>query len=325
MKQPPRISAEYSYRATNATQEVFIQSAELQVGRKSYSFRRKGVKKAEYSITTDGKKLPFDAIPTGGLGLQVKLVFKGGLQPTNDEMRAHFLVENVTRNLSAELRRTLYLGPFRQGPLRKYTTRGSQPSEVGAAGESAVTMLANEFARSKAKHPNLTKVSNWISELGLGKQVIVQPVNKTDLVDVTVALSDGQSLPLPDLGYGVSQVLPVLVQCAFAPKNSTLLFEQPELHLHAGAARGLAKVFVDVIREKGAHIIAETHSRDLFLEVIQEVKAGRLAPQDVVLYDVIRKDGQSAFKEVHITRDHDGYCEADHPWAKGLEEPGGAV
>jgi predicted ATPase len=322
---PPRISAEYSYRAKNATQEVFIHSAELQVGSESYSFRRKGAKKAEYTITKDGKILPFDAIPTGRLGLQVKVVFKGDLLPTNEQMNAYLLVETVNKNLSAELRRTLYLGPFRQGPLRKYPTRGSQPSEVGAAGESAVTMLANEFARSKAKHPNLTKVSNWISELGLGKQVIVQPVNKTDLVDVTVALSDGQSLPLPDLGYGVSQVLPVLVQCAFAPKYSTLLFEQPELHLHSGAARGLSKVFVDVIREKGAHIIAETHSRDLFLEVIQEVKAGRLSPRDVVLYDVIRKDGQSVFREVHITRDHDGYCEVDHPWSKGLEESGGAV
>ena len=249
--------------------------------------------------------------------------FKEDAPPTNEEMSAYFLVDNVNRNLGVELRRTLYLGPFRQGPLRKYPTRGSQPSEVGSSGESAVTMLANEFARSRAKHPNLTKVSGWISELGLGKQVMIQAIKNTDLVDVTVALTDGQHLPLPDLGYGVSQVLPVLVQCAFAPKSSTLLFEQPELHLHEGAAKGLAKVFTDVIREKKAHIIAETHSRDLFLEVIREVKAGRLSPDDVVLYDVVRKDGKSTFREVSIIRDEDGHCEADHVWAKGLEKRGG--
>ena len=319
-KVPPVISAEYSFRAKNATQEVYIQSAQLRVDREVYHLERKAVLTADYTITTGGRKLPFTATPTGRLGLQVLMAYKENKQPSNEEMAAFFLADNVSRNLSAELRRTLYLGPFRQGPLRKYPTRGSQPTEVGAAGESAVTMLANEFARSKSKHPNLSKVSNWISQLGLGKRLQVQPVRKTDLVDVSVTLTDGVELPLPDLGYGVSQVLPVLVQCAFAPKNSTLLFEQPELHLHEGAAKCLASVFVDVIREKNAHIVAETHSRDLFLEVIREVKAGRLAPEDVVLYDVARHEGKSTFREVRIVKDADGHCEADHVWARGLEQ-----
>lgn len=318
---PPKICAKYSYRAKNATQEVYISAADLQVGNDKYIFRRKGVLKAEYDILVDGKKLPIEAVPTGRLGLQIKLAYKDeNSSPSQEELAAYFFVDNVNRNLSTELRRTLYLGPFRQGPLRKYPTRGSQPSEVGAAGESAITMLANEFARSRSKHPNLSKVSGWISELGLGKKVTIVPVKKTDLVDVTVDLPDGQSLPLPDLGYGVSQVLPVLVQCAFAPPESTLLFEQPELHLHEGAAKGLAKVFVDVIKEKQAHIIAETHSRDLFLEIISEVRAGRLSPDAVVLYDVVRQDGQSTFREVNITRDEDGYCEANHVWASALEK-----
>lgn len=179
-------------------------------------------------------------------------------------------------------------------------------------------MLANEFARSKKTHPNLPKVSNWISQLGLGTKVSVHPVAKTDLVDISLTLTDGAELPLPDLGYGISQVLPVLVQCAFAPKYSTLLFEQPELHLHEGAARKLASVFVDVIRDKSVHIVAETHSPHLFLEVIQEVKAGRLKPEEVVLYDVSRKNGSSQFREVKIEMYADGACEVDHPWTRGL-------
>ncbi|MCM8620629.1 MAG: AAA family ATPase [Candidatus Accumulibacter sp.] len=317
---PPCIQAEYSFRAKAKTQEVYIQKAELAVADQRYVFDRRGVSPTDYSISTDGKKLPFVANPTGRLALQVRMEFKKDQQPSNEEMAAFLVNENINRTLSTELRRTLYLGPFRQGPLRKYPTRGSQPTEVGAAGESAVTMLANEFARSKTKHPNLAKVSGWISELGLGKKLQVQPVAKTDLVDVSVTLNDGAELPLPDLGYGVSQVLPVLVQCAFAPKNSTLLFEQPELHLHEAAAKNLATVFLDIIREKSVHIVAETHSRHLFLEVMRQVSAGRISPDDVVLYDVTRGDGKSAFREVKIIKDEEGYCEAEHPWAKGLEQ-----
>lgn len=316
---PPCIQAEYSFRAKAKTQEVYIQRAELSIADQRYVFDRRGVSPTDYSISTNGNKLPFVANPTGSLGLQVRMELKQKQQPSNEELVAFFFTENINRTLSTELRRTLYLGPFRQGPLRKYPTRGSQPTEVGAAGELAVTMLANEFARSKTKHPNLAKVSGWISELGLGKKLQVQPVAKTDLVDVSVTLNDGAQLPLPDLGYGVSQVLPVLVQCAFAPKNSTLLFEQPELHLHEAAARKLATVFIDIIREKSAHIVAETHSRHLFLEVMSQVRAGRISPDDVVLYDVTRSDGKSTFREVKIIKTDDGYCEVNHPWAKSLE------
>lgn len=316
---PPCIHAEYSFRAKAKTQEVYIQKAKLSVADQRYVFDRQGVSPTDYSISTDGKKLPFMANPTGRLGLQVRIGFEQGQQPSNEEMAAFLVNENINRTLSTELRRTLYLGPFRQGPLRKYPTRGSQPTEVGAAGESAVTMLANEFARSKTKHPNLAKVSGWIRELGLGMKLQVQPMAKTDLVDVSVTLNDGAQLPLPDLGYGVSQVLPVLVQCAFAPKSSTLLFEQPELHLHEAAARNLASVFIDIIREKSVHIVAETHSRHLFLEVMSQVNAGRISPDDVVLYDVTRGDGKSNFSEVKVIKDDDGYCEAEHPWAKSLE------
>jgi len=155
--------------------------------------------------------------------------------------------------------------------------------------------------------------------MGLGRRIQVTPVAKTDLFDVSVTLDDGAKLSIPDLGYGVSQVLPVLVQCSFAQKGSTLLFEQPELHLHERAAKQLASVFVDVVREKGVHILAETHSPDLFLELIRQVKAGRLSPNEIVLYDVSRREGHSEFRKVEIEKDASGHCEVDHPWTRGLE------
>lgn len=262
--------------------------------------------------------MAFTATAVGRFSIQVRPTFENE-KSNHDEMATFFLTENVSRNLNSALRHTFYLGPFRQGPLRKYPTRGSQPSEVGAAGEAAVTMLANEFARSKTKHPNLAQVSAWISKLGLGQKLTVLPVAKTDLVDVSVTLPDGAELSLPDLGFGVSQVLPVLVQCAFAPKQSTLLFEQPELHLHDGAARHLASVFVDVVKNKNSQIIAETHSRHLFHELIREVRAGRISADSVVLYDVSRKDGASKFRKVCIDVDADGHCEVDHPWGQELD------
>lgn len=311
---------EISYKAKAAAQEIYIESAKMSLGQTNYEFKKKGRNSNELSITRDGKKLAFPALPDGRLGLRPQVQFKADKQPSQEEMEAFILSENVTNSLNKELRRTLYLGPFRQGPLRRYPTRGSQPTEVGSAGESAVPMLANEFSRSATKHPNLNRISAWISQMGLGEKLEVVPVAKTDLFDVSLTLSDGAKLSIPDLGYGVSQVLPVLVQCSFAPKGATLLFEQPELHLHEGAAKHLAAIFVDVVREKEVHILAETHSPHLFLELIRQVKAGLLSPEEVVLYDVIRKGGKSEFRKVEILKDADGHCEVDHPWARGIEQ-----
>ena len=121
--------------------------------------------------------------------------------------------------INTELTSVLYLGPFRQSPLRRYPTRGSSPTEVGAQGENTITLLANEFVQTKTR-PHLREVGKWLSALGLAKSVELARLGSSDLFDVKVKLADGANLPIADLGYGMSQVLPVLAQCSFAPRGS---------------------------------------------------------------------------------------------------------
>jgi hypothetical protein len=309
---------EASFKAKAAAQEIYINSATMSLGPSHYQFE-KIPKENGLHARLNGNSLPFTVLAQGRLALRPQVVFEGDREPTKEEMDAFMIGESVSGSLNAELRKTLYLGPFRQGPLRRYATRGSQPTEVGAAGESAVPMLANEFSRSRTKHPNLSRISDWLNRMNLGRKIQISPVAKTDLFDVSLTLADGAKLSIPDLGYGISQVLPVLVQCSFAPKGSTLLFEQPELHLHEGAARQLASVFVDVVQARQLHIVAETHSPHLFMELLRQVKLGRIKPEHIVLYDVARREGKSVFRKVEIQVDEEGNCEVDHPWARGLE------
>jgi len=202
-----------------------------------------------------------------------------------------------------ELRKTLYLGPFRQAPQRRYPTRGSNPAEVGAQGEATTTLLANEITRSR-RRTHIKQISAWLAMLGLGKSLGVTRVGRSDLFDVNVTLpKEGSAFPMADLGYGISQVLPVLTQCSFAPVGATLLFEQPELHLHQLASRPLMRVFIDTIREKGAHIVAETHAPELFAQLLTELRAKTIDLKDVAVYRVSRSEGKSIFKPVAIDPD----------------------
>ena len=71
---------------------------------------------------------------------------------------------------------------------------------------------------------------------------------------------------IPDVGMGVSQVLPVIVQLFYAPPGSVIIMEQPELHLYSNAQAGLADVIIDAIHARenyevrGIQLIIETHS-----------------------------------------------------------------
>jgi predicted ATPase len=166
--------------------------------------------------------------------------------------------------------------------------------------------------------PNLKQIGSWLNQMGLAKSVEVSRVGKSDLFDVNVTLSDDANLPIADLGYGMSQVLPVLAQCSFSPAKATLLFEQPELHLNHTAAKKLAGVFVSAAKAKDLHIIAETHSRELFLGLLDEIRAKRLKPADIAIYTVARKDGSSKFSKIGIEVDEHGNPDVYDPWDNHL-------
>lgn len=152
--------------------------------------------------------------------------------------------------------------------------------------------------------------------MGLANSLGVSRVGSSDLFDVNITLRDGKKFPLADLGYGLSQILPVLTQLSFCPETSTLLFEQPELHLHPLAARGLAPVFIDAVKRKKLHIVAETHAPEFFGQFVRELRANNFRREDFIAYLVKREGGCSKITEIEIDETFDIYS----PWRAGLSE-----
>ena len=98
------------------------------------------------------------------------------------------------------------------------------------------------------------------------------------------------SVDLPDVGFGVSQVLPVIVQCFYVPHNSIIIMEQPEIHLHPSAQAALADVMIDAInsREDGLdrkiQLIIETHSEHFLRRLQRRIAESGISQEKVSAY-----------------------------------------
>jgi len=182
-----------------------------------------------------------------------------------------------------------YLGPLREYPQRIYAWAGGEPQDVGHRGELAIPALLASRKNNSVNQINIEeKVAYWLKELGLIDSFRVAAIAENrQYYEVRVKRSPNSSeVLITDVGFGVSQILPVLVLCYYAPKGSTIILEQPEIHLHPSVQSGLADVFIDVIQNRKMQIILESHSEHLLHRLqrrIAEEKDG-LTNEDISLY-----------------------------------------
>ena len=90
---------------------------------------------------------------------------------------------------------------------------------------------------------------------------------------------------IADFGFGASQILPVIVECLYAPRGATLLIEQPEIHLNAHHQLELPNFFAEIIsKEKGKQVIVETHSEYFLKRISTLIAKGQLKSDQVIVY-----------------------------------------
>ena len=199
--------------------------------------------------------------------------------------------EQLFRSLS-------YLGPLRTRADRLYSWAGVEPESVGYAGENTIAaILAARDRRISLGYRLWAKpfekiIALKLEEMGLIEEFRVTPISKQrQEYEVGVRTKGSRDwVDLPDVGFGISQVLPVLVQCFYAPPGSIVLMEQPEIHLHPRAQSALADVIIDVInsRENGSdrniQLIIETHSEHFLRRLQRRIAEGRVSKETVSAY-----------------------------------------
>jgi predicted ATPase len=219
-------------------------------------------------------------------------------------------VEQIIQFFTSKIR---YLGPLRADPQasQKFSP-SSELDDVGAKGEYAAAVYdANQNASIEWYNPvtkqierGILKVAldNWVRYLDVANQIKIETAGQSGFSWQVVHKKDQNPLPLSAVGVGVSQILPILVMGLLAPKDTLLMVEQPELHLHPGVQARLGDFFVGLSKCKKQCLI-ETHSENLVSQLRYHiVQAGGMENSDCIIYFVDQDNkGAARFEPVQIS------------------------
>lgn len=171
-----------------------------------------------------------------------------------------------------------HIGPLRREPQRVYTASGAFPLEVGKSGEWVVDeFLSNPETKER--------VNKWFKDFCIASDFKVQELKKgSKRYEIIIKeFHTGIWINIADVGFGASQVLPIIVE-GFIAKNSTLLIEQPEIHLHPKAQATMGDLLIDIANNGKNNLIVETHSDLIISRICSRIIQGKFDNSKVAIY-----------------------------------------
>ena len=285
----------------DSSERFVVERMSYSVGGAVFGMRRMSARR--YAVFSENADFEF----VGGRGRPWSITSPVKCYGFSNRVRANYLnagfLSNLEFALEGRLENVYYLGPLRAPPQRTYMWTGSQPYDMGRAGEYAIGAILK--ARERGQKISLGRgrrratleeyVAHWLKELGLIHDFRVERIAEDNLLyQVKVRKSPAAAETLiTDVGFGVSQILPALVLCFYAPEGSTVILEQPEIHLHPHAQAGLADALIDAYHKRGVQIIVESHSEHLLRRIQRRISEESISQDDVGMY-FCSQDGDGA-------------------------------
>lgn len=199
------------------------------------------------------------------------------------------LLEKV-RNV---IEKVVNIGPVRDKPQRTMLFTGEKPASVGIGGEDTFKLLYSDRYSNKSRNLD-KKINKWLCNYGYKFEwkMVKSNLGQFVLNELETDKKNGIA-NIVDVGFGISQVLPIAVQLYVMDENGILLIEQPEIHLHAKAQADLADLFIDAVIDGNKCILIETHSENLLLRLRRRIAENKIKSNEVGIYYISRQNGTS--------------------------------
>ena len=211
------------------------------------------------------------------------------------------------------------IGVFASAPVRSQPKRTYDPARAtpDPEGDYVPMYLAQLALREPKTWQSLKgRLQEFGSQSGLFTEIDVRRLGKVESAPFHIRLRNasnqrkGPFRNLVDVGYGVSQVLPLITELLRHDGPSLMLLQQPEVHLHPSAAAALGSLFCEVVahsmrdRMAGRQIVVETHSDFIIDRVRMAVrdKAAGLTPENVSILYFKREEQTVQIHSISVDR-----------------------
>ena len=208
-----------------------------------------------------------------------------------------------------------YIGPLREEPSRRYIYE-DEITEIGVKGENAPYIYLIDKDKPLSNHcfydtksnsfkpkRNMTlsnAVDEWLDLMNI-KGLKSELINDIVYLNLNSSYTSKTRVSIADVGFGVSQIFPILLEGLRMPQQHTLLLEQPEIHLHPNLQMQLSDYFI-ALALSGKKVMVETHSDHIINRLVRRIvedDTGRL--KDLIgIYFISATDSGSVYEEVCI-------------------------
>jgi AAA domain, putative AbiEii toxin, Type IV TA system len=189
----------------------------------------------------------------------------------------------LIRNALSSVPSTSFAGaPIRSRPSRTYDPTDVLPQAEGSHVPSQLAQLARQ--RPSEWQSIQASLNRFGEQSGLFKKIDVRALGKSESDPFQLEVSiNGPKRNIVDVGYGVSQVFPLLFEALTRRSGELMMIQQPEVHLHPEAQAALGSFIVDDVAKKPGYYLIETHSDYLIDRIRQKIRAGDIDRNDVSL------------------------------------------
>ncbi|RPJ76266.1 MAG: DUF3696 domain-containing protein, partial [Alphaproteobacteria bacterium] len=174
-----------------------------------------------------------------------------------------------------------FVNSFRLFPDRTYYQMTKSDYKIGGFGENYMDQLLRWYDNRSKAYKNLL---GELRSLDLLNSMAIKKLDGGRFELKVQAKRGGPWASVLDVGFGISQFLPILVSDRQLSKGSTLILAQPEIHLHPNVQAKLSDYFVRQVKNKNKRYIIETHSEYLLNRLRLLIVKGEIAAEDIAVY-----------------------------------------
>jgi len=167
--------------------------------------------------------------------------------------------EHMSHGSTDVLSSTYWFAPIRTRPERIY-----EPGLIDYTADGNHTpALLNEIYKRETKNTKkfIEALESFGKESGLFESIMIEPYGNSEYSPFELKVkSHGRIFKISNVGYGVSQILPIITELLNQPSNKVFLIQQPEVHLHPRSQAQFGELLFNLVSKGSNNFFVETHS-----------------------------------------------------------------